>query len=45
MSALDTIVDTVPSAEGREATYPLLSSDRTKLMERIMKDDGVPSTV
>jgi hypothetical protein len=45
MSALDMIVDTVPSTDGREASYPLLSSDRTKLMERIMKDDSVPSPV
>jgi hypothetical protein len=45
MSALDTIGDTLASSSEAEATYPLLTSDRMRVMERVVKDDRVASTV
>jgi len=45
MAALDAIVDTVPSSHPCETNYPLLSYDRSKLVERLMKEENVPSPV
>jgi len=44
-SALDAIGDAFTSSNGREATYGPLPSARMKMMERIVKEAGVRSTV
>jgi hypothetical protein len=45
MSALDTIGDTLAASNDGEAAYPLLASERMRLIERVVKDDRLASTV
>lgn len=45
MSALDAIGDTLAAANDGEPTYPLLASERMRIMERVVKEDRIVSTV
>jgi hypothetical protein len=45
MTALEAIGDTAASSDTSGATYPLLSSEPMRVLERIVKDTGVPSAV